>query len=64
MTNTPNQRNYSMDTDEDYQQIYDVTIISDPNEPTSIDQISKSPEKDLWKEAAIAELKIFYFKNS
>lgn len=58
-----NQQNHTLITDEKHQQIYDVTIISDPNEPRSIWQALKSSEKEQWKEAAISELKSFYSRD-
>ena len=61
---TPTQQSHSLEMDTEYEQVYDTTIVSDPNEPKSIWKALKSSEKEQWKEAAISELKNFYSRDS
>ena len=49
---------------ETFHYVYDVTIISDPNEPKTIQQALKSSEHKEWMESAIAELVNFYSRGS
>jgi len=41
-----------------------VAIISDPNEPKTIQQALKSEEHEEWRKSAIAELTSFYSRGS
>ena len=55
--------NYSIEIEEKVQ-VYDVAIISDPNEPKTISEALRSDEKEEWKESALIELKHFYVQDS
>jgi len=44
--------------------VYDVNIISDPNEPKTIQQALRLPEHEQWRQSAIAELANFYTRGS
>jgi hypothetical protein len=59
--NTIQESNYSIDRT---QQVYDTSIISDPNEPKTINKALRLSEKEQWRESAIQELKNFYSRDS
>lgn len=48
----------------DFHQVYDVSIISDPNEPKTIQEDLRSIEHEQWRQSSINELKNFYSRMS
>ena len=48
----------------DFHQVYDFSIISDPNEPKTIQQALRSREHEQWRKSVIDELKNFYSRMS
>ena len=44
--------------------VYDVTLLSDPNEPKTIQEALQGPEAEQWKESAKEELDNFIKRKS
>jgi hypothetical protein len=59
----PDDTNHAFCTEE-IEQVYDVAIISDPNEPKTISEALRSDEREQWKESALSELNNFYTRDS
>jgi hypothetical protein len=59
-----NQEQINATSLEGWEHVYDVSVISDPNEPKTIKQALRSPDGDKWKESALQELNNFYARDS